>query len=73
MEVLVAGGYNEDHLNTAELYHTLTGTWIITGNINNARRYHTASLLTNENILIIGGTFSTVLNSAELYHTLTQT
>ena len=52
------------YLNSAELYDPSTGVWTITGNMNNARYYHTASVLTNGKVLVAGGGS---LNSAELY------
>jgi len=47
----------------------LTGNWTVTGNLNNIRYRHTASLLTDGKVLVAGGQnnrdFS--LDSAEIY------
>ena len=68
-KVLVAGGFFVDGLpNTtdrSELYDPATGTWSNTGNLNSARRFHTATLLLNGKVLAAGGTFG--INTAELY------
>ena len=46
--MLVTGGLsNLDFLNSTELYDPSTETWTITGDVNNARAEHTASVLTN--------------------------
>jgi len=50
------------------------GSFTLTGNLNTARRSHTATKLNNGLILIAGGiSGSTVLSSAELYNPLTGT
>ena len=72
-KVLVTGGYDGNFpKNTVELYDPSTGTWAITDNMNHARFFHTASVLTNGKVLITGGTddeayIQRALNSAELY------
>ena len=79
-KVLVAGGYNANHLNIgnttniAELYDPATGAWTKTGALNTARRGHTATLLPNGMVLVAGGTGGgAALNSAELYDPATGT
>jgi N-acetylneuraminic acid mutarotase len=53
----------------AELYSLATGTWSVTGNLNVAREFHTATLLQNGQVLIAGGDDAgNILNSAELYN-----
>ena len=55
-------------LNSAELYDPSTGVWISTGNMTSNRVYHTASTLTNGQILLAGGLgTSGPLQSSELY------
>lgn len=50
-----------------------SGTWTLTGNLITARSQHTATLLTNGQVLVVGGvgTSGAVLNSAELYNPAT--
>ncbi|MGH9768188.1 MAG: kelch repeat-containing protein, partial [Blastocatellia bacterium] len=66
---LVAGGLRfAGTLNSAELYDPATGQWTATGNINEFREYHTATLLPNGKVLVVGGwSGNSVLSSAELY------
>ena len=49
------------------------GTWTNTGSLNTARRFHSATLLMNGEILVAGGTDSAgnTLTSAELYNPAT--
>ena len=58
--VLVASGGGQQtfpypELLGAELYDPATGNWTFTGNLNNARVLHTATLLLNGNVLVAGG------------------
>jgi hypothetical protein len=70
-KVLIVGGSNDANftdptpLNSAELYDPATGTWTITGNLNEARQDHTATLMPNGKVLVAGGWYQVV--SAELY------
>jgi hypothetical protein len=69
--VLVAGG-NPDELDSAELYDPATGTWSVTGNLNNGRADHVETLLDDGMVLVAGGT-DFELASTELYDPATAT
>jgi hypothetical protein len=68
-KVLMAGGFNATELASAELYDPASGTWAVTGSLNNARFIHTATLLPNGKVLVAGGFGSNgfPIASAELY------
>jgi len=64
-EVLVVGNFAP-----SELYDPVSGTWSITGSVNNNRAFHAATLLPTGEVLIAGGndlTFGGFLTSSELY------
>ena len=58
-EVLVAGGYfagSDSDLSSAELCDpSAGGSWVVTGPLANPRRYHTATVLANGDVLVTGG------------------
>jgi hypothetical protein len=64
-------GNGVQYLNSAELYDPTTETASYTGNLNNARAYHTATLLANGQVLAAGGTDGSQLQTAELYNPAT--
>jgi hypothetical protein len=74
-KVLAVGGADRvgfggrNGLTTAELYDPGSGSWTATGNLNEARTYHTATLLPDGRVLVVGGLSSagSSLDSAELY------
>ena len=78
-KVLVAGGLTTDSVGTAtataELYDPASGTFSSTGGMAAARSGHTATFLSNGNVLIVGGKGSNgtpaALSSAELYNPAT--
>jgi hypothetical protein len=62
-------GSGGNHLSSAELYNPTSGTWTVTNAMSTARGSHTATLLTNGQVLVAGG-FKANGNStarAELY------
>ena len=71
--VLVAGGSslsNETTLNTAEIYDPVAGTFTLLPNtLNTARVGHTATLLSNGQVLIVGGydPNTGIVSDSELY------
>ena len=76
--ILVTGGYgNASHdraLASAEVYTPATGSFALTGSMNTARAWDTATLLPSGMVLIAGGFNGTAsLNSAELYNPATGT
>jgi N-acetylneuraminic acid mutarotase len=77
-KVLVAGGASENTesnmtpptvFSAAELYDPVSDTWTATNPLNTPRRDHTASVLSNGQVLVAGGQTSNfvVVASAELY------
>ena len=82
-KVLVAGGSSNSAqggaaVAGAELYNPATGTWSVTGSLASARMNHTATLLSNGNVLVAGGyhvittlPYVATSASAELYNPTT--
>jgi uncharacterized protein YjdB len=76
--VLIAGGSglsNETTLNTAEIYDPVAGTFMLLVNtLNTARVGHTATLLSNGQVLIVGGydPSTGLISDAELYDPVSQ-
>jgi hypothetical protein len=70
-QVLVAGGWANDFLTSAELYDPASGTWNTTQSLTTARQFHTATLLQNGKVLVAGGTGGTLtaVSAAEIYDT----
>jgi hypothetical protein len=80
--VLVAGGDRRNFpqpypasLDSAETYDSATGEFTATGNMSDARAFHTATLLGNGKVLITGGfnTGTAFLGTADLYDPATRT
>src|SRR5205807_1838144 len=80
-KVLVVGGFSTAGAvvgtNTAELYDPATETWSLTGSLNTARVWNSATLLQNGQVLVVGGLNDfdnpVALSSAELYDPTTGT
>jgi hypothetical protein len=76
--VLIAGGSSvssETTLNSAEIYDPVAGTFTLLPNtLNTARVGHTATLLSNGQVLIVGGYDPTtgIISDAELYDSTAQ-
>jgi hypothetical protein len=76
--VLIAGGYrvSPTPTNSAEIFDTNSGAWILTTPMNVARQYHTATLLPTGKVLVTGGTTNDTggyTTSAELYDPVSHT
>lgn len=54
-KVLVAGGYNNGYLSSAEVYDPNANTWTTVASMNTAHPGHTATLLPSGKVLIAGG------------------
>ena len=70
--VLIAGGQNDQMLDSAELYDPKTGQFTATGSMSAPRENHTATLLADGRVLVAGGDPSggddqTPLATAEIY------
>lgn len=69
-EVLVAGGDDNNlappYVASSELYNPATGKWSTTGSLNTARYNHTATLLSNGQVLIIGGAAHLAVQSSTI-------
>jgi uncharacterized iron-regulated membrane protein len=68
-QVLAAGGYsrNSNIVSSAELYDPATGTFTRTGDMNDRRAQHTATLLTATGKVLAAGGYPDYQASAELY------
>lgn len=70
--------WNQQVSSQSEIAPAANSAWNNTGNLNEARRSHTASLLPNGKVLVAGGlnrlgNTASILNSAELYDAATGT
>ncbi|MBI5566906.1 MAG: hypothetical protein HY870_18555 [Chloroflexi bacterium] len=71
--VLVAGGRADSGGNfiplaSTEIYDPVTGIWTATGNLGTTRAFHTATLLSDGQVLAVGGlTNGAVLSTAEIF------
>jgi hypothetical protein len=73
-QALVTGGLSGgwgvcNNLTSAELYDPVQGVWLRTGDMSVSRIYHTATILSNGQVLVTGGRDCdyNVYSSAELY------
>ncbi|WP_224242475.1 kelch repeat-containing protein [Hyalangium gracile] len=77
--VLVTGGASAEYggavLSTAEVFDPTTGTWAATAPMRSPRRNHSATLLSNGQVLVVGGSGASgqPQNTAELYDANTGT
>lgn len=71
--ILIAGGYNNRHLSTAELFNPETGAFEETDDMVSARSGAAAALLQGGTVLLAGGYNGQYLTSAEIYDPSTET
>ena len=72
-KVLIAGGYNNHYLESAEIFDWTTGTFTETGDLITPRSGATSVLLRGGTVLIAGGYNGEYLSSAETYNPATET
>jgi N-acetylneuraminic acid mutarotase len=72
-KVLLAGGYNDQYLSSAELFDPATGGFTAVGNMSTARIGAAAVLLHDGTAYIVGGYNGTFLSSADVYDPSAQT
>ncbi|NBW54831.1 MAG: kelch-like protein [Betaproteobacteria bacterium] len=67
-KVLVTGGFGNNP-KSAEIYNPSDNKWYLAGNMNEARAFHTSTLLRNGKVLIIGGynNVSGTLSTIEIF------
>src|SRR5436190_9054761 len=68
-KILLAGGWNGESLNTADIYDPATDSTTPTGSLNIARYSHAATLLQDGKVLLTGGynTYGGAVATAEVY------
>ena len=66
---LIAGGFNDQALATAEVYDPLSGTFMAVGSMTSPRYRHSVVKLANGQVLVMGGInlSNAVLNTAEIF------
>jgi N-acetylneuraminic acid mutarotase len=69
--VLVTGGWNlspsTNILKTCDIYDPTTNSWTSVNGMNQARRFHTATLLFDGRLLVVGGDTTATLMTSELF------
>ena len=71
-KILIAGGYNNHYLKSAELYNPANGMFTATGDLFSTRGDSTAVILPNGEALVAGGYNGTYLKTAETYNPTTE-
>jgi hypothetical protein len=72
-KIIVAGGYNNHYLSSAELFDGTTGSFTQTGDLNTPRSGAAAVALHGGTVLVAGGYNGSYISSAETYNPSTET